>query len=152
MTPISTISERSQPLNLIEVIKPLAILVTQVAIRVIFISSVILITSALFPYAVQPILIPIVAVSSAFFSAFFFIRGKDLRPPLSKEVLSTIDLTKKLPKGLTNDRNNCWMNALIQTFVSDPSFLASIDKKQESSDPLTKALVRIVNSYKSASI
>jgi|GEM_PF-6808320 len=94
--------------------KDLAIKVLQLAVRVLFVFSAILMAAALTPAAYTAVVVAPVAVGAAFLAASFFPSSIPLEPSLGTSIASS----PEIPRGIKNISNNCWLNADLQLFLS----------------------------------
>lgn len=113
-------------------------IITQIAIRTLFVLGAILMVASSFPLSFLPVVLPITAIGSAFLAAFFFQPqaetppsfSKDPRTPLFHPVARAyLEGPSQMPSSLSVDAprgidrkgtNNCCMSVVAQELVSEP--------------------------------
>ncbi len=110
--------------------------IIQLAVRIFFVFSVIVMSAALLPLAFQAVLLPLFAIGAAVLASFFFqlepsvfAQRIEAMPPLLKYIekkpirfaIHMPDhMPKTAPRGIFRLGNNCWLNSLLQWIESDP--------------------------------
>jgi len=110
--------------------KNFAELITQIAVRIIFIGASVLTASAAFPLSFHAVVLPIIGMSATILAGFFFPEASpipqpvfDPLPPLIQPVqLNPVPavIPADQPRGNRNNGNNCAFNSTIHFFESIP--------------------------------
>jgi hypothetical protein len=115
-------------------VKTLAVIVAQLATRVLFIVASILIAAATLPLQFHAMIIPAVAFGATVLAGFFFPKPvhifavpraelpRLLRPIPPRVVVPPVppDLVQEAPRPVVRVGQNCWANSLVHFFNSDP--------------------------------
>lgn len=109
--------------------------IAQMAIRLLFVSTSILMAAYVAPLAVHTFIVTTVALGSACLSGFFFPSPKPylggfaqapqrVPEPLPLPGHGPVQMPEGAPRGLMNTGNNCFLNSLVHLFDADPQLAA----------------------------
>jgi hypothetical protein len=120
--------------------------ITQVAIRILFIASSVWMAMAMLPVSMHAVVVPVIGFSATVLSGFFFPQPFHIQPPDFGQLPPLVRPVKvaepveapaqnpHLPRGLLNSGNNCCFNSISHLINSDPSLSAWIRR------PLTEEI------------
>ena len=122
-----------QPSGFCSKMRQIVEIIAQIAVQILFIAISIVTAGAAFPPIAHVVVIPAVAFGSALLAGFFFAKPDsiftpyfdfpkpliELLPPAAPGLMPA-NLPRDAPRGIDNESNNCWINALTQFFAADP--------------------------------
>jgi ubiquitin C-terminal hydrolase len=92
----------------------------EIAARIIFSLGLMFFAAVFVPTPLQPIALTIAALGGPFLSGFFFLQEKFFFTHVLEPSVVPSRLDETAPRGIVNHGNNCWLNADLQLFESDP--------------------------------